>query len=319
MTLPRISAETACVICGKVGSVRIVDTYKSTWCDCAACGCYSRNQKTRYPYEGVAGKLLGILGGVPKVNGFLKSLARKEQGVDFYRYYSDQLTSTDRGPLTGQFDMVTAELRKEGLLDSWEGKRILEISGEPGYFAADTMTAGADVLVSAFADDVARAMTDHLKLKTFTYDFNADDIIAKVEAHGGREPYDLIFIRFAIGFCLDVPALMHKLSPLLKTGGLLYISFSPASRAVLLRWMFDDYTYLRQYTEEHLTASAAGAGMTLRTRFDEGFFHWNRGPHSLHWSLRWFARKYFDASSYFSDVSEEDSVQQRIAMIYMKA
>lgn len=319
MTNPRTSPDTACAICGKVGSVRIVDTYKSTWYDCAACGCSSRNQKTRYPHEVVPGALLSVFGSVPKVNGFLKSLARKEQGVDFYRYYSDQLTSPDRGPWGGQSDMVTAELKNEGLLDSWKGKRVLEISGEPGYFAYDLAEAGADVLVSAFADDVARAMTDHLKLKTFTYDFNADDITSKVEAHGGREPYDFIFIRFAIGFCLDVPELMRKLSPLLKEGGLLYISFSPASRTVMLRWMFDDYTYLRQYTEAHLNDAAAGARLKPRARFDEGYFHWDRGPSSLHWSLRSFARKYYDASLYFSDVSEDDAVQRRIAMTYVKA
>lgn len=318
MTNPLPSPDTACAICGKVGFVRIVDTYKSTWNDCAECGCYSRSQKRRYPYEAIAAPLLGIFGGVPKFNGFLKSLARKEQGVDFYRYYSDQLTSADRGPWAGQYDLVTAELRKESLVDNWRGKRVLEISGEPGYFAHDLMQAGADVLVSAFADDVARAMSDYLKLNTFTYDFNTDDIKSKVEDHGAREPYDFIFIRFAIGFCLDVPALMLNLSSMLKKGGSLYISFSPASRAVLLRWMFDDYTYLRQYTAEHLDRAAMEAGMIFRARFDEGFFHWDKGPSSLHWSLRSFARRYYNASRYFRNVSGEDAVQSRVAVVYTK-
>lgn len=318
MTNPRPSPDTVCEICGKAGSVRVVDTYKSTWYDCSACGCSSRSQKTRYPYEGIAGALLGVLGGVPKVNGFLKSLARKEQGVDFYRYYSEQLTSPDRGPWAGQSDMVSAELKREGLLDSWKSKRVLEISGEPGYFAYDLSQAGADVLVSAFADEVSRAMTDHLKLKTFNFDFNADDISAKVAAHGGQEPYDFIFIRFAIGFCVDLPALMRKLAPLLRDGGLLYISFSPASRTVMLRWMFDDYTYLRQYTEDFLNTAAGSAGLPLRARFDEGYFHWDYGPSSLHWSLRSFARKYYEAADYFNKASEDDSVQRRIAMVYVK-
>lgn len=318
MTNPRPSPDIVCAICGKSGSVNLVDTYKSTWYDCSACGCSSRSQKARYPHEGISGALLRVLDAVPKVNGFLKSLARKEQGVDFYRYYSEQLTSPNRGPWAGQSDMVTAELKREGLLDSWKDKHVLEISGEPGYFAYDLAQAGADVLVSAFADDVSRAMTDHLKLKTFTYDFNADDITSKVATHGGGAPYDFIFIRFAIGFCVDLPALLLKLAPLLKAGGLLYISFSPASRTIMLRWMFDDYTYLRQYTEDYLNRAAAAAGMPLRARFDEGFFYWDRGPSSLHWSLRPFARKYYDASPYFNKASEDDSVQRRIAVVYVK-
>ena len=111
---------------------------------------------------------------------------------------------------------------------------------------------------------------------------------------------------------------MRKLSPLLKEGGLLYISFSPASRAVLLRWMFDDYTYLRQYTEAHITASAEAAGMKPGARFDEGFFHWGHGPHSLHWSLRSLARRYFNSTSYYKDGDKDDAVQRRVALVYMK-
>lgn len=162
-----VDRRVICEICGSSGCVYVVDTYKSTWYDCQSCGCAAREQKVRYPYEGSAGACLKVLGAVPKLNGFLKSLARKEQGVDFYRYYSKQLQSPDRGPWAGQSDEVSAELRSAGLLDSWKGKRVLEISGEPGYFAYDLAQADADVLVSAFAEDVARAMRDHLGLETF--------------------------------------------------------------------------------------------------------------------------------------------------------
>lgn len=318
MKTPLVRMDLACAVCGKVGTVSEVDTYKSTWFHCTDCGCYSRAQKMRYPFESVASALLLIFGRVPKLNGFLQSLGRKKQGVDFYRYYSEQLASGERGPWAGQSDRVADELRGAGLLEDWTGSKVLEISGEPGFFGQDLMRAGADIRVSAFADDVARAMTDHLGIKTFTYDFNGDDISAKVAATGDSGPFDFIFIRFAIGFCEDVPALMRKLSLLLKPGGMLYVSFSPASRAVLLRWMFDDYTYLRQYTESYLNEAAAAAGMQARARFDEGDFNWDRGPHSLHWSLRPFARRYFDATSYYRDGEPNDAVQGRIALVYAR-
>jgi SAM-dependent methyltransferase len=308
----------ACAICGKTGSVSEIDTYKSTWFHCEDCGCYSRAQKPCYPLERLASAMLLLFQHVPKLNGFLQSLGRKKQGVDFYRYYSDQLASGERGPWAGQSDMVTGELRGAGLLDEWTGRKVLEISGEPGFFAQDLMKAGADIMVSAFADDVARAMSEQLGLKTFTYDFNADDIVRKVEAAGNSGLFDFIVIRFAIGFCQDVPALMRKLSLLLKPGGRLYVSFSPASRAVLLRWMFDDYTYLRQYTETSLGDAAAAAGMQQRARFDEGYFHWDRGPHSLHWSLRPFAHRYFSATPYYRGGDEHDAVQRRVALVYSK-
>ena len=318
MKSPLMREELACAICRKSGLVSEIDTYKSTWFLCGGCGCYSRAQKKGYPFERAASILLVPFGRVPKLNGFLQSLGRKKQGVDFYRYYSEQLASGERGPWAGQSDMVTAELRGAGLLQDWTDQKVLEISGEPGFFAQDLMQSGADVMVSAFADDVSRAMSERLGIKTFTYDFNADDIIRKVEATGNVEAFDYIFVRFAIGFCEDVPGLMRKLCSLLKPGCLVYVSFSPASRAVLLRWMFDDYTYLRQYTEVYLNGAANAASMKMRARFDEGFFHWDRGAHSLHWSLRSFARRYVEESNFFKGGDTDDAVQRRIALVYSK-
>jgi SAM-dependent methyltransferase len=318
MRNPLVRKDLVCAICDKTGSVSEIDTYKSTWFHCEGCGCYSRVQKPRYPLEGLASALLLLFRHVPKLNGFLQSLGRKKQGVDFYRYYSDQLASGERGPWAGQSDMVTAELRGAGLLQGWAGCKVLEISGEPGFFAQDLMRSGADIMVSAFADDVARAMSEHLGIKTFTYDFNADDIARGVEETGSSRSFDYIFIRFAIGFCQDLPALMQKLTGLLKPGGVLYVSFSPASRAVLLRWMFDDYTYLRQYTEKHLAETASAAGMRLCGRFDERPFHWDRGPESLHWSLRPLARKYFNTNPFFRAGDEHDAIQRRVALAFCK-
>lgn len=314
-----VARKAVCLICGESGKVSEIDSYKSTWLHCASCNGYSRKQKTRYALEAVATALLLLFRHVPKLNGFLQSLGRKKQGVDFYRYYSDQLASGERGPWAGQSAMITAELRGAGLLQNWVGCRVLEISGEPGFFAQDLVKAGAEVVVSAFAEDVARAMSERLGLKTFTYDFNADDIASKVEVVGQRGPFDFIFIRFAIGFCEDVTTLMQELSSMLTPVGMLYLSFSPASRAVLLRWMFDDYTYLRQYTEDFLDGAAATANLRRCARFDEGHFHWDHGPYSLHWSLRPFAHYYFRANPFYLGGDANDKVQRRVAIVYRKS
>ena len=318
MKNPLVRKDLVCAICDKAGLVSEIDTYKSSWFFCEGCGCYSRTQKSHYPFEMLASVFLLLFRYIPKLNGFLQSMGRKKQGVDFYRYYLKQLASGEQGPWAGQSDIVTAELRRAGLLQNWAGRKVLEISGEPGFFVQDLMKAGAEVMVSAFAEDVARGMSEHLGVRTFTYDFNTDDILRQVDATTNRGSFDFIFIRHAIGFCEDVPALFQKLRSLLKSGGMLYVSFSPASRAILLRWMFDDYTYLRQYTESHLNEAAAAAGMLQSAHFDEGYFHWDRGPFSLHWALRPFARRYFKANAFFKAGGDKDTVQSRVALIYRK-
>ena len=307
-----------CKICGEKGAITEVDTYKSTWFFCGKCKCYSRAQKIKYPLEDLSSIFLKLFKKIPKINGFFSSLSRKKQGVDFYRYYSEQLETGLRGPWEGQTRMVEEELHDAGLLDEWKGKKVLEISGEPGFFAQDLKNEGADVFVSAFAGDVAEAMHTHLGVKTFVYDFNNDDIYKNINSKDKKNSYDFIFIRYSIGFCENVPRLFHDLSNLLKQNGLLYVSFNPASRAVLLRWMFDDYTYLRQYTESHLNESATHAGLRLHARFDEGFFYWDHGPYSMHWSLRPFARRYLTKDSFYSKGSVDDSVQKRVALMYIK-
>lgn len=65
--------------------------------------------------------------------------------------------------------------------------------------------------------------------------------------------YNFILVRYAIGFCEDQNSFVDQCHKLLRDGGIVYISNSPASSAVCTRWMFDDYTYLRQFTSDNLT------------------------------------------------------------------
>lgn len=251
-----------------------IDTYKSYWLQDMDTGNYIRIQKETYPLEMYAEKLKYFAGNIPKVNGLLSLLGRKPQGVDFYKYYSEVIKSGKRFGWVNEFEAVYERLVQHGM--DLDGKSLLDVSGEPGYFGKDAGNVAGRVVVTAFAREVAEAIRDLLQIEACKFDFQADRLSSLFE----KESFDMIFVRYAIGFCEDLEAFLDDCAHVMKEGGLLYISFCPASRAVCARWMFDDYTYLRQYTGEYMAEKVREAGFTHVAEWDEGsyFWHWNRHP-----------------------------------------
>ncbi len=279
-----------------------LDTYKSKWLQCSKTGCYKRQQKDSYPYQWVDNQLSRK---IPKVRAVATLLGRKQQGTDFYRYYSDVLSSETRGKWKDEFEKVRKQVEGIGL--SLIGKKILDVSGEPGFFASDARSVCGEVSVTAFADSVALAIQDHLSISANKYDFNTDNL--KAIYHGER--FDVIFIRYAIGFCEDLRSFAQQCRALLKEDGAIYISFSPASRAVCARWMFDDYTYLRQYTKAFLTRCFVDQKFEQVGEYDEGSYLWSEG---MHWSQRLFSQRYTEAI--FRGVDPIEHYQHNVALIF---
>ena len=243
------------------------NTYKNLWIKRNDTGCYERYQKKSYPLEWMD---LKILRSIPKVRGVMSLLGRKPQEVDFYRYYSDVLLKKNRGKWVNEFENAQNRLQHLGI--SLKGKSILDISGEPGFFAYDATLVCGSVDVTAFADTVTSSMKTHLNISVETYDFNKDNLAELFK----NKKYDFIFIRWAIGFCKDLQGFIAQCRELLVDNGIIYISYSPASRAVCARWMFDDYTYLRQYTKKYLNDEFLNRGFTLVSEYDEGSYFWNK-------------------------------------------
>src|SRR5690606_23196880 len=168
------------------------------------------------------------------------------------------------------------KLRLEGSGYRLDDKAILDISGEPGFFAQDAKEVCQTVDVTAFAEEVASAMADS-KVGAKKYDFQHDDLTDLFPP----ARYDFVFIRYAIGFCEDLADLVRQCRHVLKKDGLLYVSYSPASRGMCARWMFDDYTYLRLFTSDFLTKSFTEGGFERIEEYDDGSFRWDFGMHPV--------------------------------------
>jgi len=252
---------------------KVFNTYKSIWIQDLSTGNYERQQKQKYPLESFINSLAPLIKPIPKVRGLIPFLGKKAQGADFYKYYIDYIISGNRGKWTGEMEVVIKRLHELGL--SLKGKSILDVSGEPGFFASDMRSLASKVVVTAFAKEVADAMIEYLGVEALKYDFNNDILSEAVNS----SKFDFIFVRYAIGFCEDLDFFFKNCIKVLNTQGFLWISFSPASRAVCARWQFDDYTYLRQYTKEYLIHIAVANGFQCIKEWDDGSYDWDTGLH----------------------------------------
>ncbi|GAA5262957.1 methyltransferase domain-containing protein [Methanocalculus sp. MC3] len=288
-----------------------IDTYKSVWYQDIETGNYIRCQKEFYQYETYLNPIKPLLGKIPLFRCWVYNLTRKEQGVDYYKYYVQIIEPGihgDRGKWNLEFDTLHSRLNNDMGI-SLNGKRLLDISGEPGFFGFDAKAIAKTVVVTAFADEVACVIQDKLDLKSYKYNFNEDSLINIFD----DKSFDFIFVRSAIGFCEDIKVFFEECYRLLSKDGCIYISFSPASRAVCARWMFDDYTYLRQYTKDYMLRIAQSAGFSPLMEWDDGSYLWDKDFTYLH---RFFTKRY--VTSIFSGLPENEKKQHNLGLLMKK-
>lgn len=263
-----------CEVCGSLDSVERIRTYKSDWDRCDSCGCFVRRARPRFPLEGLASRIPATGNGVVAIR---RLLGKKETGVDYYRYYENVLASGSLGKWQGEYAAFRERLSSVGL--SLGNRRFLDVSGEPGFFAAEAKKDGAtDVTVTAFADNVAEAMQKNLQLNAVSYDFNQHLLSERLNSR-----FDFIACRYALGFCEHLDPFFGELARTAAPDAHVYISVSSPSLAICSRWMFDDYTYLRQYTVDFIRVAAMKNGFQPMHVFDDGKYRFDAG---LHWVQR---------------------------------
>jgi len=282
----------------------LLDTYKSIWYECKNTGNYKRVQKSKYPLEWLPFKIIRHL---PKLKVLAGYLQRNKQGVDAYKYYVDVLENNQRGKWQNEFDKVSAELNSLGL--SLQSFSVLDISGEPGYFAYDLKNVSKEVEVTAFAEVVANIITQKLGVKSIKYDFQEDDLAVIYKS----KKFDFIFARYCIGFCINLVDFARQCSSISKNGSVLYLSFSPASRGVAARWMFEDYVYLHQYSQDYLISTFSDFGFKPLSIIDQGSFRWDQ-------DMSWVQKKMtsFYLKKLFLKCSEREFYQHNSSVIFQK-
>jgi SAM-dependent methyltransferase len=214
-----------------------------------------------------------------RLRALRRLIGKQERGADAYRYYEDYLARQDPGVWEPEYAQFRAKMAGAGVTLS--GRHLLDVSGEPGLFAAQAQRDGAaSVTVTAFAGNVVAAIRKHLALNAVEFDFNADRLSEVLPG-----THDFIVCRYALGYCEDLPRFFAELRAISAPGAYVFLSFSPPSLGLCSRWMFEDYSYLRQYTPEHVLVAAARHGFRCEQVFDEGSYRFDRSLHFVQRAL----------------------------------
>lgn len=270
-----------------------INTYKSYWYQCKSCSNIKREKKEKYLLEDFAtfivNKFPSYLNKIPKIRGipsFFNPFISKPIEKDFYDYYlMDESIDLNTTKWADEFERFCAyTLPKINLNEI----KLLDISGEPGFFAykAKQNDRFKEVAVTAYSENVANRIKNKFGLTSFKYDFQKDKL-----NNITNEKYNLITIRSAINFCLKIDEFLNDLEKCLDEKSYVYVSFSEPSLGVALRWQYDDYTYLKLYTKETIEKYFNEHGFKLLDKcFDGDAYHYNDGIRFPFTLLRSFAR-----------------------------
>jgi len=207
----------------------IIDTYKSKWYISKLTGNWMRVQKNKYPFDFVDKiSKFRLVKSIPKLNSLFLMLGHKSVGEEFYSYYDKLLlhfvNTGDMGKWHGEFEKVILDLEVCNI--NIIGKRCLDISGEPGFFAK-LLSNFAEVTLTAYSKKVAEVINNLLGVECIHYDFNKDYL---PDIFPGKK-FDIIFLRWCIGFRIDIISLINELNVITSENAYIYTIFSSYSRA----------------------------------------------------------------------------------------
>jgi 2-polyprenyl-3-methyl-5-hydroxy-6-metoxy-1,4-benzoquinol methylase len=234
---------------------------------------------------------LSIIRALPLGRKLAQYFTHFKDGEDFYDYYLDPQQGQTLNRAATKWRSETQDLVQQLNLNGIElhGKRVLDISGGPGFLAQDLSKVCSSVLVTELSHQVTERMTSALAVRAIKFDFNSDDLSSVV-----AEKFDLVLIRYAINFCDDLGRLACAIKALLVPGGAVYVSFVPPTLGTMIRWQFDEYTYRNLYQPETMARCFLGQGFQERNRMEDGRYWFAKGMKKmLPFALPYLVRNMF--------------------------
>lgn len=222
-----------------------LDTYKHHWIIC---------QKTGNAYS------------VKKKPGMINRLtqaykSRKKSSYSIYDYFTS--------PSHIQWSLEESRKVISEIFNHYKiepnGKRILDVSGGNGHVANELKKLGAEVVLTEVNDNAIEYARDKLQVETYKFDFQADSLNKVVNGK-----FDVVLLRAALMFCVDLERFLSDLKQLLAPDAIVVMQYCVIpTLGVLLRTQNDEYSYLALYQPETLIQFCERHGLALIACEDE--------------------------------------------------
>lgn len=269
-----------CRFCGRQ-TTTTVDTYKHAWLACESCGNIVRQPKERYLAEKLLPSPVSTWLGstdVRYVRTFRRFFTDRRVGANPDAMYAYYLRDIERGventKYKDQLATYTALLRRYGI--ELAGRDVVDVSGGPGFLVQGLSKVARRAVMTEYDRSIVDVAREKLGIETLHFDFNAHDIAERLSGE-----FDFVFIRYAINFCIDVPAFLASLTKRLRPGAHVFVSFVLPTMGACIRWQFDDYAFHVLYNPETMTKMFAEAGFTIVGREEEGSYDYRTGVQAL--------------------------------------
>lgn len=265
-----------CKICG-CQTKTVIDSYKHCWIQCNDCNNVFRTRKNKYLIENLfpivlAKRMLKKL--------IIDQLYPMQDVIEdekiFYNYYYElskvPIEKTKYDSLPAKFDSIFKKYNID-----LSGKKVLDISGGPGYLSKYLKDKCKKIMVTEFSEYAVKGMTQHLGIEAVKFDYNKDKIDEVI-----KERFDIILIEYSINFCNDLDDFVRRLDKISAPGVFIYVSFVPPTLGCCLRWQHDEYTYNILYHPESMLRIFIQNGFSIQDRFSNGEYGFMEG---LSWKV----------------------------------
>lgn len=233
-----------CLDCQSNDIIKLV-TYKREWFLCNMCGNARPKQRNFYP-----------LSWLP-ICSFKKDQETPEAMYDYFvaeNHIEHSIKDAER--------FINTYIKNQIDLN---GKKILDISAGNGHFIHAFKQLGAQVYMTEINPKALEYGEKKLNIQSFGYNFQKDNLEDVVQMK-----FDVIMLRAALMFCLDLPKLISELKQCLTPKGLIIVEHSVLPTiGVLTRVQLDEYSYEVLRQPENVINLFKNQGFELLKRNDE--------------------------------------------------
>ncbi|PCH56238.1 MAG: hypothetical protein COC15_03475 [Legionellales bacterium] len=214
----------------KGNKFNIIDTYKHSWKSCVYCSWLYCIPKDKYFCSALIKILYCTLVKIPKIRALVSWMRPMLQGENLENYdytYKQDDTSDNSYKIFRDF-LRDNKVTLQGSL--------LDISGEPGFFARDAKQDFADVQLTTYQEATARHIERAYGIKAISYDYTKQ-LLSKI----CNSEFDIVTARYIMNYTDDIKKVIDEMVKVTKPGGYIYISVILPSHGSAVRWSLAEY------------------------------------------------------------------------------